>query len=67
MKVHSAEWFQHKVAEAAHRIDHVWPPSMRENAVIASATLPCVEPVATDETRSHHDQAVHKAMSKHQG
>ena len=67
MKVHSAEWFQHKVAEAAHRIDHEWPQSMRANAVVASATLPCVDPILTDETWLHGDQAVRQAMSEHQG
>lgn len=65
MKVHSAAWFQHKVEEATRRIDQDWPKSMRENAVVASASLPCVEPITAAKARAHQDQALRQAMRKH--
>lgn len=67
MRVHSAEWFQSKLDEATRRIETTWTQSMRENAVIASATLPCIHPIdqregsrqpssptETDESQAEH-------------
>jgi hypothetical protein len=47
---HTQDWFKQQVQATAERVDREWSPSMKANAVHASATLPTVRMQPRDET-----------------